>query len=47
MVACRRQVQVSQAAGSKGYPHLTGMGAAVNGWFEVVPQAIVHVSCSS
>jgi len=47
MVACRRQVQPSQAVGSKGYPHVTGVGAAVNGRFEVVPQAIVHLSYSS
>jgi hypothetical protein len=47
MVACRRQVQLSEAAPSTRPPHVSGVGAAVNGWFEVVPQAVVHVSCSS
>jgi hypothetical protein len=47
MVACRRQVQPSEVDGSTRFPDLTGVGAAVDRWFEVAAQAIVHVSCSS
>jgi hypothetical protein len=47
MVACRRQVQLSEVDGSTRSPDLTGVGTAVDRWFEMAPQAIVHVSCSS
>jgi hypothetical protein len=47
MVACRRQVKLSEVDGSARSAHVTGVGAAVDRWFEMAPQAIVHVSCSS